>query len=278
MAEKNKPTGLPPRVPETGSHGFERVVIKWFNPAKGIGFFSGNGGPDTAFALEKAARPTLSQLIGALETGEAVLVRFSPDRKHVTEIRRLPAKDRAEDADLYARIASGKVPFTLDESSKQLALEALKKASARRNEAFQEPLPARAPELKDQVRLDDPLQQYLKDKNIPPALWSDTAAAIERLVGKKLAAAVARPLWDDRAQYPALANLSAPEFLKRVWADQIGADGTIEKELVRQNDRSLMGKVDNYISTRHRRGQDAGDAKGLRFIARKTRPKAKPRR
>ena len=104
-------------------------------------------------------------------------------------------------------------------------------------------------------------------------MWSDTAAEIERLIGKKLAAAVARPLWDDRAKYPKLANLSAPLFLKRVWADQIGADGTIEKEFIRQNDRSLMGTVDNYITTRERRRQDAGDAEGLRFITRKTRPK-----
>ncbi|MBR0967875.1 hypothetical protein JQ554_33360 [Bradyrhizobium diazoefficiens] len=128
-------------------------------------------------------------------------------------------------------------------------------------------------ELKDEGELNASLLQFFKDENLPPAMWSDTAAEIRRLVQRKRAAAVERPLWDDRANHPELANLSAPQFLKRVWADQIAPDGTIEKEMVRKIDRSLMAKVDGYLSTRERRQQDAGDAAGLRFVARRTRPK-----
>jgi cold shock CspA family protein len=288
MAEKKKPTGSHSHASETGGHGFERVVIKWFNPSKGVGFLSREEGPDVAFALERDSLPALSRLIGELDSGESVLVRFSSDRKYVTEIRRSAPKDRAQNSDLYARLALGEVSYTLDKSSEQLALEALKKAASNRSVVDVPPshdeivkesdgdkivaVPG-TPEQKDEGRLNEPLLRYLKAKNVPPEMWSDTAAEIERLVGKKLAAAVARPRWDDRAKYPELANLSAPLFLKRVWADQIGADGTIEKELVRQNDRSLMGTVDNYIAAREKRRRDAGDAEGLRFIARKTRPK-----
>jgi hypothetical protein len=134
--------------------------------------------------------------------------------------------------------------------------------------------PTQQEEKKDEGRLNEPLLRYLKAKKIPPEMWSDTAAEIERLVGKKLAAAVARPLWDDRGQYPELAKLSAPEFLKRVWADQIGVDGTIEKEFVRHMDPKLMGNVEKYVAKREEREQDAGDAVGLRFIrSRVGRPK-----
>ena len=284
MAEKKKPTGLPPHASDKESHGFERVVVKWFNPAKGVGFFGReDGGPDTAFSLERASVPALSRLIGELESGESVLVRFSSDRKYVTEIRRSAPKDRAQNSDLYARLALGEVSYTLDKSSEQLAREALNKAlgkpmvevePATHEEIAKKPdsdkivsVPG-TPEQKDEGRLNEPLLRYLKAKNIPPEMWSDTAAEIERLIGKKLSATVPRPLWDDRAKYPELANLSAPQFLKRVYADLIASDGTIEKAVVRQKDSALMGRVDNYIATREKRHQDAGDAAGLNFIAR----------
>ena len=125
---------------------------------------------------------------------------------------------------------------------------------------------SREVQFKDQ--LNEPLLLYLKAKNVPSALLPETAAEIERLVRKKLAAAVNRPQWDDRAKYPELAFLPAPEFLKRVWADQIGPTGEIEKELVRRQDRALMIAVEGYIKNRQRREIDAGAAHGLKLIAR----------
>ena len=276
MADKNKRTGLSSPRSETGSHGFERVVIKWFNPAKGVGFLGReDGGPDMAFSLERASLPALSRLIAELDSGEAVLVRFSPNRKHVTEIRRSAPKDRAQDSDLYSRLALGKVSYTLDKSSEQLALEALKKAAGNPSVA-KSPQPDAdkivalpvTPEQKDEGRSNEALLHYLKAKHIPPEMWSDTAAEIEKLIRMKLAAAVKRPRWDDRATYPELQFLPAPEFLKRVWADQIGPTGEIEKELVRRQDRALMIAVEGYIKNRQRREIDAGAAHGLKLIAR----------
>eukprot|EP01037_Dinobryon_pediforme_P013049 gene13049-13150_t len=292
MANTNKPSGLPPKASETGSHGFERVVIKWFNSSKGFGFLNLDGGLDVAFTVDEALRSTSASLIGDVAgTEEPLLVRFSPDRKRLTEIRRATSgKAQAKDHDPKAQSAP-ELTATDYEAAKNLALEALRKASGERRVEGDKSLAApddpskhkllpRMPRPKfvfdsgQKDRALNSLYDYFQQKSLPPSMWAAAAADIERIVGMKLAASIKRPLWDDRANYPELANLTAPEFLKQVWADQIAIDGTIEKELVRQIDRSLMGKVDNYIATREKRGQDAGDAEGLRFITRKTRPKS----
>ena len=282
MADKNKRTGLAPHVTDTAGDDFERVVIKFFNPAKGIGFLSQDSGPDVAFAVQKVSLPKLGPLIGDLAgTAETLFVRFSPDRKYLTEVR-ITTDDTATDKNLSPNMQRaidlmlGKAPYAvLDESSKQLALEALKKAAGNPSVA-KSPQPDTdkivalpvTPEQKDEGRSNEPLLRYLNAKNIPHAMLSETAAEIERLVGKKLAAAVKRPRWDDRAKYPELQFLPAPEFLKRVWADQIGPTGEIEKELVRRQDRALMIAVEGYIKNRQRREIDAGAAHGLKLIAR----------
>jgi hypothetical protein len=128
--------------------------------------------------------------------------------------------------------------------------------------------PAQQEEKKDEGRLNEPLLRYLKAKKIPPEMWSDTAAEIERVITKKLAAAVKRPRWDDRAKYPELQFLPAPEFLKRVWADQIGPKGEVDKTLIRQIDRPLIKTVEAYVANRQRRNRDAGQVKGLRLLSR----------
>jgi hypothetical protein len=89
-----------------------------------------------------------------------------------------------------------------------------------------------------------------------------------------MAAATLRPHWNDRARYPELANLSAPAFLKRVWAEQMGEDGSIAREFV--SDKKLLGIVGVYIRNRRRRGLDLGDAAGLRLIRGKTGRPARP--
>jgi hypothetical protein len=119
---------------------------------------------------------------------------------------------------------------------------------------------------KDEGSLNTSLKQYLREKKIPPELWNETADEIERVIRKQAIKGEARPLWDARARYPELADLSAPEFLKRVWADQIGPDGSIERAAVSQKDKKLLALVDAYIGRRKDRRQDAGAAAGLRFI------------
>lgn len=286
MANTNKPSGLPPKASETGSHGFERVVIKWFNSSKGFGFLNLDGGLDVAFTVDEALRSTSASLIGDVAgTEEPLLVRFSPDRKRLTEIRRVTsAKAQVKDHDPKAQSAP-ELTATDYEAAKNLALEALRKASGERRvegdkslaapddpskhkllPLISRPMLAFEPGQEDQVR--NLLYAYFEQKHLPPSMWAATAAEIERLVGKKQAESVKRAKWDDRAQYPELQFLPAPEFLKRVWADQIGPNGEIEKELVRRQDRALMIAVEGYIKNRQRREIDAGAAHGLTLIAR----------
>jgi hypothetical protein len=128
-------------------------------------------------------------------------------------------------------------------------------------------------EQEDEGTITDALVAYFEAKNLPRELWEPTAAEIERVVRKQVNASRPRPLWDERARYPELAHLPAPEFLKRVWADAIASDGSIEKETIRQKDRALMATVEAYVANRQRRNLDAGLAKGLQFITRRTAPK-----
>ena len=126
---------------------------------------------------------------------------------------------------------------------------------------------------KEEELVQEPLRKYLAAKKVPVNMRTELAADIERLVAAKLGAAKPRQKWDERGKYADLKDLSAPEFLKRVYSDVIAPDGTIEKELVRKVDKTLMATVDAYIGKREKREQDAGDAAGLRFVARSTRPK-----
>lgn len=128
-------------------------------------------------------------------------------------------------------------------------------------------------EPKQEERVSEPLAAYLTEMNVPREKWQEAALELARVV-LRLSAPDDRPLWDDRAKYPELAKLSAPQFLKQVWADQIGPDGMIEKESVRQKDPKLMSNVEKYVAKREEREQDAGDADGLKFIrSRVGRPK-----
>lgn len=76
-----------------------------------------------------------------------------------------------------------------------------------------------------------------------------------------------RPKWDERGKYAELKDLSAAKFLKRVYADVIASDGSVKKQTIRDIDSKLMVAVEVYVHTRKSRGQDAGDAEGLRLIA-----------
>jgi hypothetical protein len=114
--------------------------------------------------------------------------------------------------------------------------------------------------------LKKPLDAYLSEMHVPRKLWPKAATEIERLVRRLLAANTNRAKWDDRHEHAELSHLTAPEFLKTVWADVIGPDGSIEKDLVRQHDKRLMDEVVSYINIRRSRGRDAGRARGLKLL------------
>ena len=83
-----------------------------------------------------------------------------------------------------------------------------------------------------------------------------------------------RPKWNDRRMRGGeLATLTAPQFLKRVHAEDIASDGTVHNEIIRAIDPDLMQVVELYISKRRSRGQDLGDAEGLNFVL--TRPSSR---
>ncbi len=76
-----------------------------------------------------------------------------------------------------------------------------------------------------------------------------------------------RPKWRERFKRGGeLAELSAPLFLRRVHAEEIAPDGTVENETIRAIDPDLMRAVDSYASNRRSRPDgDMGDAAGLQF-------------
>ena len=288
MAEKNTPTELAPQVAGGKGNRYERGVIKSFDAANGTGSFSRDGRPDEPFAVVKAFLPKIIPLVEDVAgTDETVCLRCNPDLMHVTELGWMAAH-RAVDIEPHVRLAldvlTGKVPHSvIEESSEQLAQAALKKAvgdqsvvdlARLRKEIAKDTDGARVvavpgmPEQKEEGRLNEPLLRYLKAKKIPPAMWPETAAEIERLVVKKLVAAEKRPRWDDRAKFPELQFLPAPEFLRRVWADQIGPNGEVDKTLIRQIDRPLIKTVEAYVSNRQRRNRDRGQVKGLQLLSR----------
>lgn len=76
-----------------------------------------------------------------------------------------------------------------------------------------------------------------------------------------------RPKWKGRLERGGqLATLSAPIFLKRVHAADIAPDGAVRTKVIRAIDPELLQAVVLYISQRKSRGQDLGDAKGLKFV------------
>ncbi len=78
-----------------------------------------------------------------------------------------------------------------------------------------------------------------------------------------------RPKWLGRLERGGeLATLTAPMFLKRVHAEDIGPDGTVRVETIRAIDPELMRAVDGYISQRIHRKRDLGDAQDLKFALR----------
>jgi hypothetical protein len=116
-------------------------------------------------------------------------------------------------------------------------------------------------------QVSEPLAAYLLEMNVPRKKWREAALALARVV-LRFGGPENRPLWDDRAKYPELAFLPAPEFLKRVWADQIGPNGEVDKSLIRQIDRPLIKTVEAYVANRQRRNRDPGQVKGLQLLSR----------
>jgi hypothetical protein len=125
--------------------------------------------------------------------------------------------------------------------------------------------------LESEGLLNKALATVLRDWGVPESDFVATAAELER-VAKARASAARRPKWDERGKYAELKDLSAPQFLKRVYADVITPDGSIEKQMVRDIDPKLMASVEVYLSNRKSRQKDLGDADGLRLIAGPTSP------
>ena len=127
---------------------------------------------------------------------------------------------------------------------------------------------------KDEGLVKGPLTKLLNDWGVPAYMHREVAEKLES-EAKALVGAALRPKWDERGKYAELKDLSSPAFLKRVYAEAISADGTIQKDAVRKIDPKLMAAVETYISAREGRRRDMGDAEGLRLI---TGPHTRPKR
>jgi hypothetical protein len=76
-----------------------------------------------------------------------------------------------------------------------------------------------------------------------------------------------RPKWSGRLERGGqLATLSAPLFLKHIYADLVEPDGSVSHDDIKAIDADLMRAVDLYIAQRKKRKLDLGDAKGLIFV------------
>jgi hypothetical protein len=121
--------------------------------------------------------------------------------------------------------------------------------------------------------LEPPLYEHFRLRDIPKSMWSELTGVVNQTIASWVKAAM-RPKWDERGKYAELKDLSSPAFLKRVYADEIAPNGSIEKEAVRKVDSKLMAAVETYISGREARQRDMGDAAGLRLVTSgHTRPK-----
>lgn len=119
------------------------------------------------------------------------------------------------------------------------------------------------------------LKAYCASANIAESDWT---AYIEKAEIERTR--LTCPKWVGRLERGGeLAALSAPLFLKRVHADYISEDGTVENETIRTIDPDLMNAVEIYMAQRRsyakKTGQplDMKDAEGLNFIL--SRPKAR---
>jgi hypothetical protein len=113
----------------------------------------------------------------------------------------------------------------------------------------------------DALKADALLDAWLAAKGIAEDARPAAKAKINRI-----ALASSRILWRDRKRHAALANLTAPQFLRKVYADLIDANGIlIDQDAVRFSDAKLVSAVQSYVATRATRTLDAGEAKGLHF-------------
>jgi hypothetical protein len=88
-----------------------------------------------------------------------------------------------------------------------------------------------------------------------------------------------RPKWRGRLERGGeLATLSAPLFLKKVHAAEIGPDNSVSTEIIRAIDPDLMKAVEVYLSQRRARNADFGDAEGLRLVLERPKPELRAAR
>jgi hypothetical protein len=132
--------------------------------------------------------------------------------------------------------------------------------------------------VRDASKANEILNLYLETQGAPYDKRPMLAARIRHMVASAIARESPRAQWlKERAKPDSeLGMLSAPLFLKRVYADVIGSEGLVFKEFIREMDSDLMAAVDTYVSQRTGRKKDFGHARGLIFIA--SRSATNPRR
>jgi hypothetical protein len=133
----------------------------------------------------------------------------------------------------------------------------------------------------DEKNPNEILHLYLKVLDAPTSERAMLVSKMRHMVAAALVHKFSRPQWLEERSKPdsELGMLSAPAFLRRVYADVIGSEGFVFKEYIREMDADLMAAVDTYLSQRTGRGRGLGHAYGLTFVAsRPGRPRqAKPK-
>jgi hypothetical protein len=96
------------------------------------------------------------------------------------------------------------------------------------------------------INADQLLDSWLVAKGVAKDARSAFVARFNQLI-------VSRPKWDERHKYEKLSHLSAPRFLRAVYADVIDENGRLTNEdVVRLSDPNLVRIVQGYINKRIR--------------------------
>jgi hypothetical protein len=126
-----------------------------------------------------------------------------------------------------------------------------------------------AKEVNNAKDIDKILDRWLAAKGVTEDQRPSYIAKFNQMV-------VVRPKWADRKKFERLRHLSAPRFLRAVYADVIDTDGRLtNEEVVRLSDPGLVRIVQGYITKRVERRLSLGDAEGLIFTQKDNRGRPK---
>jgi hypothetical protein len=124
-------------------------------------------------------------------------------------------------------------------------------------------LPGMGDHEQEEGHFNEPLQRLITLLQEHPEITDDVLRSTNEILERK-----SLTPWLERSEKPELANLTAPAFLREVWAKAAKADGSFDRSAIK--DKELLNAVSAYIGDREARIRAGtavgfGDAEGLRL-------------